>query len=333
MRQISRTSRRSSTALRAAWCLGPLLLAVAACGDDAPAEGPPDPGAAKPLPPVLMPPASGVQIASPEFVLQPGEEVFKCYHTTVPVDTEVAVNRFKSVMTPGSHHLILYGMQEAGAPDGTFEDCGRQAGTPSLKSLRVWLYASQKPEDGSVLPEGVAMPFKARQPVMLNLHYLNASSKPLTVRAAVNAEYVSGSYQRAGAFITFNTNIAIPAQGTQTVSGRCKLPAGGKFFSLSTHSHRYTTSADVSLWQGGKMMQELVSTNDWEHPTIRRWEDPFLTAQAGQELQYSCAYKNTTDQVIKVGESASEDEMCMAIGYYFPATKNTFCLNSNTISL
>ena len=34
----------------------------------------------------------------------------------------------------------------------------------------------------------------------------------------------------------------------------------------------------------------------------------------------------------RVGESAAKDEMCMAIGYYFPAASSTFCLNSVPLS-
>jgi hypothetical protein len=236
-------------------------------------------------------------------------------------------------MTSGSHHMILYSTQQAAQPDGTFTDCGKEAGGSGLKTLRVWLYASQKPENEASMPPGVAMPLRARQPLMLNLHYLNAGTKPLTVRALVNAEYATGSFERAGAFITFNTQIKIPAQGSQTVSGRCKLPEGGKFFTMSTHSHRYTTAASVSLLQSGRVTKELVSTTDWEHPVIARWDAPFLIPSDTEELQYSCTYKNDTDQIITVGESASENEMCMAVGYYFPATGSTFCLNSLTLKM
>ena len=319
-----RLHRLSSLAIHS---LTALLLTVAACtGGDAPVDGVPPAGA------MLQPPAVGVQIASPEFVLQPGEEVFKCYYTSIPANSEVAVRRFHSVMTPGSHHMILYAMQDAAEPDGTFNDCGKEAGGTGLRSLRVWLYASQQPEHEASMPSGVAVPLKARQPVMLNLHYLNASPQPLKVRALINAEYETGRFERAGAFITVNTTIQIPAHGTQTVSGRCKAPEGGKFFTMSTHSHRYTTGASVSLWQGGRPVHDLVRTDDWEHPTIAEWGAPFMVTSAGDELGYSCTYKNDTDDVITVGESASKNEMCMAVGYYFPAKSSAFCLNSVNIS-
>ena len=45
----------------------------------------------------------------------------------------------------------------------------------------------------------------------------------------------------------------------------------------------------------------------------------FLTVNAGDSFTYSCAYSNTTSQAVLVGETAASNEMCMAIGYYFPA--------------
>jgi hypothetical protein len=93
------------------------------------------------------------------------------------------------------------------------------------------------------------------------------------------------------------------------VSGRCKLPEGGKFFTMSTHSHCNTTAASVSLLQSDRVTKELVSTTDWEHPVIAKWDVPFLIPSGTEELQYSCTYKNETGQVITVDESASENEM------------------------
>src|SRR5205814_808317 len=106
-----------------------------------------------------------------------------------------------------SHHLILYSLTSATQPDGTFDDCSSQSGATDLRNLRVWLYAAQEPEHENAMPSGVAMPLKAHQPLLLNLHYLNATSKPLTVQAVVRGEPQVGAFQRAGAFVTFNTQI------------------------------------------------------------------------------------------------------------------------------
>jgi hypothetical protein len=113
------------------------------------------------------------------------------------------------------------------------------------------------------------------------------------------------------------------------VSGDCDVPADANFFLMSTHSHKRTTEALAARSDG--MM--LVDTTDWEHATISRWAAPqFLTFAAGEKLHYQCSYKNDSSNTITDGESAEKNEMCMAVGYYFPATSDTFCLNSSVYS-
>src|SRR5512133_3598722 len=56
----------------------------------------------------LPPPTNGIQITTPMFTLNPGDEVFKCFYTSLPTDTDVAAVKFTSTMAPGSHHFILY---------------------------------------------------------------------------------------------------------------------------------------------------------------------------------------------------------------------------------
>src|SRR5262245_52608502 len=87
----------------------------------------------------LVPPAQGLQLKTPEFTLQPGQEAFKCYYTSLSNEAEIPVKRFQSWMAPGSHHFILYSMDSSDKPDGTLEDCQKALGSMGA----VWIYASQ----------------------------------------------------------------------------------------------------------------------------------------------------------------------------------------------
>jgi hypothetical protein len=273
---------------------------------------------------------ASLTLTSPSFTLQPGEEVFKCWYTSVDSSVDLQAVRIHSTMTPGSHHFIVYTTQDPLRPDGTFEDCGDQQGGPSLQDTPVWLYATQDPEAELDMPSGTALPLKARQPLYFNMHYINASPSPMTVNVSLDVESATGTFQKVGAYITYNTQISIPPGGTQTVSGDCDVPAGAQFFTMSTHSHKRTTDAEAAKMVGGAPGEMLVHTTDWEHATIARWSAPsFLTFAPGEKLHYQCSYKNDTANTITDGESAEKNEMCMAVGYYFPATGDTFCLNSN----
>src|SRR5262245_338959 len=46
----------------------------------------------------LPPPTNGVQITTPSFTLNPGDEVFKCFYTSLAATTDVAAVKFQSTM-------------------------------------------------------------------------------------------------------------------------------------------------------------------------------------------------------------------------------------------
>lgn len=282
-----------------------------------------------PADPGAPPNTQNVQLASPQFTLQPGEELFKCWYTTLPNDVDIQAVRMHSTMSPGSHHFIVYTTPTAERPDGTFEDCAARQGATSITSVPVWLYSTQDPEAELDMPDGVAMPLAAHQPVYFDMHYINATPSPMTVQVKLDFDYAQGNFQRAGAYVTYSTQISIPPMGTQTVSGDCSVPANASFFILSTHSHKRTVEAIAAKSVNGSVGATLVDTTDWEHASVSRYtSSPFLTFGANEKLHYQCSYKNDTASTITDGESASKNEMCMAVGYYFPSAGTSFCLNS-----
>jgi hypothetical protein len=297
----------------------------------------------------LAAPASsaGIQIATPDYnandpnaknlIVMPSQEIFLCYYVTLP-STQIEVGGFQSWMSSGSsHHFIVYQStgQFAGAaqPSGTISACGGGAGQ--------WVYATSTP--GTVvsmnMPQGVGYPFPASTQIVLNMHFINPGSTPLYPKVKLNILFASNVQYQAASMVSFNIKINVPAAtstgpGTQTVSGTCTAPAGSKFFIMSTHTHKHATAAVVNYVHGGQTT-EIVHTGtaptypvdqmagtgtDWEHPGVGQWTAPnFLTVSSGDTFTYSCSYSNTASTPVTVGETAASNEMCMAVGYYFPA--------------
>jgi hypothetical protein len=275
-------------------------------GDDAP---PPD-----------ADPALSFTINTPDIEIAPGEEVTYCYYTTVDIDEAVGVSRWSSVMAEGSHHLIVYFTEDEVYPDGTVtEDCG---GT----GIPYWTYSAGTPEHENAMPPGVGMTVNAQQHLYVQLHYLNTSpSTPITANATIVAEhYAPGAeYIPASAFISFHTGISIPPNGTASVTGTCtNVPADANFFTLSTHAHRRAVHTEV--FDGPT---SVFASDDWEHPGEKNeWRtDPYVF---GGNLVYTCDYENDLNQTVTTGDSAATDEMCMAVGYFYPAPSGPqFCLS------
>jgi hypothetical protein len=177
------------------------------------------------------------------------------------------------------------------------------------------------------LPEDIAIPLIAQQPVLVNMHYINQTEAPITadVHVDLTAFPATTHYHEAHAYVTFNDQIDIAPGATGSVSGTCDVDPDVKFVALTTHSHRYTTSAEVLDGTA-----QVLETLDWEHATVNRYADPYLQFASGK-LTYRCSYHNTTDQPLTTGESALTNEMCMAVGLFFPASRDHYCLNSFTL--
>jgi len=72
----------------------------------------------------------------------------------------------------------------------------------------------------------------------------------------------------------------------------------------------------------------VVVSSDWSHPAIATFATPnFVTFASG--LTYHCDYVNSSNFSLHSGDSEATDEVCMGIGYFFPAdTGPKLCFNN-----
>jgi hypothetical protein len=309
----------------------PVTTPVAGAGATPPAGGaaPPedatwDPKAALDSSGVLIPPkdGQGFQLGTPAFDLQPGQEVYKCYHVAVPSTAEFPVGEWDGQMSAGSHHFILYRTGSDTVASGTLTDGACTQGFGGS----TWLYTQGSPRNHLKFPDAVAMTLAANERITFDMHYINTTSSVIHARVLLNVNKVVGDkFQKADAQISFNVGIIVPPHGTQTVSGDCTPVAGAKYFVMQTHTHKHATLAVVNRkLAGGMMGEELVRTLDWENPSAHIWHaEPFLTFEKGETFHYSCSYQNDSDNTVTVGISADTNEMCMAEAYFFPASAST----------
>ena len=142
------------------------------------------------------------------------------------------------------------------------------------------------------------------------MHFINPGTTVEYPKIKVNLLFAKNVMYQAGTMVSFNSQINIPAAtaagpGTQTVNGTCTAPAGAKFFTMSTHTHKHATAAWVDYIHAGTTTeivhtgtastypadQEQGSGADWEHPGVGLWTAPnFLTVQSGDSFTYHCSY-------------------------------------------
>jgi hypothetical protein len=307
----------------------PFVLAIsvlAACGgsgdDDGGDDGGDDDG-----PSIDAGATDSFDIVTPGIVIAPGDERTHCFYTTVPVDRAVGVARWSSTMSLGSHHMIVYALSgSSDHAEGIEEDCNVIGGGSDIPA---WTYSAQTPEAEFVMPEGVGIALGAEQKIVIEMHYLNATTDPITAHVELTGDVYAADedFTPAAAFITYNTEIEIPSHGSGSAGGACAVPDGSKFFALSTHAHKRAVHTQVS--DDGEVVFE---SDNWEHPGAEYWGgEPFY--EFGDKLTYECDYENDLDVDVVDGPSAVTDEMCMAVGYFFPADGPLVCFNDTVIPL
>jgi hypothetical protein len=292
----------------------------------------------------MPPPTRGFQLVSPSVDINAGVEITYCYYFQTPNTTELAIQRWASHMTPGVHDMILYLTPNNQQPPDTMSsaDCGiaKRAGAP------VWTYAAQTADAEAALPgdDGSGNPIgqlvKARQSGFLQIHYLNTGSTMLKAHVELDAyAYPDGAQVTLAApFVTFNLNISImpgsqdqPATGM--VNGSCPVPLDTtgkplKFFAMTSHTYKQGTHTVVK-----DGVDTVFETTNWALPGMYSWPvSPFYTFKSGT-LFYQCDYSNPNERTILTGDSATLDELCMTIGYFFPAPQGLghFCVNSGML--
>lgn len=286
-------------------------------------------------PGTLPPPVNGFQIATPEVDVAPGQEITYCYYFRTPNTQTLAIRRWVSEMPAVNRDTVVFTTTDGSGqpvdkmPPGTLSaaNCGFGGGTSFLPN---WLYAAYTPSAELALPldDGTGKPVAIEIPPntagFVRMHFVNETGATVKGKFTLNAEPLPGStpFSKAAAYVAYNNSIEIPPQSVGTTETQtCAVPAGVVFTQLSTHAHKQATRMAIS--HGTTTVFESF---DWQNPGTATFPPPFL-AFPGNQLTFACTYTNPTNRTIRTGDSTATDEVCMAIGYFFPATKPLLCFD------
>src|SRR5579871_6276443 len=134
----------------------------------------------------LDPPAQGFQLATNAFDVAAGTETQRCFFFAVPGTgaDPIYIDRVVATQNPGSHHLNVFRVNTIhnlnGNPgdeviDGECFKSGNWADWPLVTNLQ-----NSTPADNLndwTLPDGVAHKFAPGEKLMLQIHYVNATTQ------------------------------------------------------------------------------------------------------------------------------------------------------------
>ncbi|MGE0550963.1 MAG: hypothetical protein AB7R00_28120 [Kofleriaceae bacterium] len=305
------TGTETSIRVALALCSLGFAAALGACGDDTGSSGDDDP-----IDDPFPPPEAGAQFRTGELPLGPTEEKTICVIADLSIDAEIPVVKLESHNAGYTHHYILFKASEPMAavvsecPDGLF-------------TQHPPIYPGTRDQGPFEMPQGVAIPVKQHQTMILQVHLLNATDEPVVEELRINLHAGPGAvadYQKAGVVGGSDFDFEIPANMMHTETQRCYVPSAMNLFALTSHSHARTLAFDVK----GKM-GDVYHNDSWSEPNVEQYA-PALALANYDWLEFSCTWFNETAAPIKYGETAN-DEMCMMFGYYYPAAGDvTPCL-------
>jgi hypothetical protein len=286
-----------------------------------------------------------------KYTLAPGGEVTDCVFFPTPNDTDVYFNTYHARMRPGSHHMLLYIQDTVVAETGASGPVACNQGSDTRN-----LFGAQTPDldvegnaDGAPENNGFGVKIPAHQQGVMQLHFINAGTKPILREAWANVLYVDKSQiTQLGDPIFFVAGVAMDVQKgqIQTIHGTAVVPdnAGPDFRLVSATPHYHTHTTEFTVWatiSGQK--QEILKTygtlgvlpepkliyfdsvakNAPPNDTARSngASSGILRMAPGDQIDWECVIQNNdVPQGITFQNAVYTGEMCNLFGIYAPTT-------------
>jgi hypothetical protein len=266
--------------------------------------------------------------------LAPGEETEIC-EIQETGDQDIWMNSSQLLLSPGSHHGLLWQTSYLTLPDSDLQ------GDPIVLGKVVpcrgganGRYAVTRPLAGSqgrdnitgagVYPADVALRVPPHSYVVLDLHMLNATQSATSACMKVGLTGVAAQqvkYQ-AGVLFMYNTFITVPAGQASRARLACPVPKDVMLATAASHMHKLGVGYSAKWLDGDpfepatSVRETLYATTNWDDPSDTIWSEP-RALRAGDFIDYTCEYQNPSDMDVAQGLGTT-DEMCMFTGAYWP---------------
>jgi hypothetical protein len=303
-------------------------FALGGCSDD-PITGPgatssetnppvEDPGHLEP------PPAGqGFQMQTADIQIAPGEEIQDCYFFRIrdlatagglPGDKSVNLHRVQIGQREGSHHMNVFRVKTI-VPDG-FTDFtkdpvqhGKNGMGACFKSplWADWPLIANSQQDGHLdwtYPDGVANELLPDDWIMLQTHYVNATSQqtPDVGHVSVNFWNMPDAEVTAQLGTMFATKQSIriceSVPGPQTFEGGCHVKDTGKpvnVIGANGHFHSRGKKFDMYSWNGLTNEQPdekaFYESTSWNEPPMSHSPELDFALPPGGGVFYTCTFE------------------------------------------
>lgn len=348
-----------------------LALGVNACDND-PIPDPVEPEVNDPAKLSAPLTGKGFQFGTVLFPVDPNTEVQNCYFFKISdlaakggLDPSQPVNlhRVELVQKHGSHHMNIF--RVAGAKKALDPSTGNVEGKNGVgecfKSTNwsEWPLVANTQSSGEIdwtFPDGVANVFQPDEWLMLQTHYVNASSQksPEGGQVAVNFHTMAKEEVKheMGTLFATNQNIRIcKSNPTPTFESSCSFKSDQPIQIIGANGHFHGRGKTFKMfnWDGKTVASpgesaKFYESATWDEPPMLRSPQLSLTVPPGGGVRYSCDYQWTpptaeaggcealdkfdatkpnakdkpADCCYNFGPIVERNEHCNAFVYYYP---------------
>lgn len=349
------------TAMRAQVAVAVLLLA-AACGDN---RHPPFEGWYLDE----LAPEDGFWIRTPEFEVAAGTEIQDCYFFEVPdvaAGDDLWIDRLALALNPGSHHMNVFrvrtivGLDPAdGEPidlggvqgtvvygrDGLDSECwksGNWSDWPLVANNQQSSF--EAPVYDWALPDGVAARFVPGEVLMLQIHYVNATTQetPYRGRGGVNFHRSQdGDTIELGTLFATQQSIRVCRSNPEvSYTSGCGMPPGVETTVVAANGHFHSRGREFRIYAWDGLTTDPPSddelfyeSGDWAEPDMAVGLDVALPDGGGirwtcdfrwYEPEEGCAAVDARDPqqagdcCFTFGPIVETSEHCNVFLYYYP---------------
>lgn len=256
--------------------------------------------------------SKGLQIITPIVNdIKAGASDEYCTWTNVVLDHDIWIDASEGFQTETGHHVILF--YEPNPKPPTTRVCNFE----DMAEFQFGMPASGGPGSGMVsLPGNLAIKLPAGSQIVVNHHYLNATSQDVAqAQSAINVYYADPSvpHTTSSSMTILNTSMSIPT-GSSKYTIDCTVNQAYSSWEFFPHMHNWGTHITITDTPAATGTPKQLVDMDWQPDyafdfssvaTTNSPSTPFMF-NPGDKIHVECDYLNTTGSALTFG-----NEMCV----------------------
>ena len=262
--------------------------------------------------------AETVTLTIAPFLVAAGDEVYMCQQFANPFGKDADLVEMDGQMSTGSHHFFVFNMdpttgRNTAAPFGPCPGAGLE--------FHPYIYLSQQPNWNVTYPEeDMGYPLVAANGLMMNVHFLNATSSDMMAQATITIHAAKPGVvtKHVGNLFLNNQAISVPPTPKSSpqpyTAGNVPVTTAYEIIQSWSHMHQWGLDFTASLGSAAPFYNET----QWDSPPVVNHMPP-IQVPAGTTINWTCQYYNDTGATLTFGDSARTNVMCIYFGMYYPS--------------